>query len=314
MLDGLKSKIRKFLGLEAKPDAEDDEAKAKLKQDIKKEVEAQSKPAEDAKKAADAAAEEEAKKEAESSEQITKESSTQEVEKVADKPKIGYIHMSGCTGDGMSLTENYDILSTLLTDMVDIVYGTTLVDLWEMPEMDLALVEGSVCLQDEHSIEELMELREKAGLVCAFGSCAMTGCFTRYARGGQLAQPKHESFVPISDLIKVDCAIPGCPASPEIIAKVVVALINGDMDYLQPMLDMAACNLACGCDLQTNVVSKALCTGCGTCVLACPTRALEMVEGRPSHNKNRCIKCVACTTHCPRTWFPAEQIKKDLGL
>jgi coenzyme F420 hydrogenase subunit gamma len=314
MLDGLKNKLRKFLGLEAKPDAEDDEAKAKLKQDIKNEVEAQSKPAEDAKKAADAAAAEEAKKEAESSEQISKESSTQEVEKVADKPKIGYIHMSGCTGDGMSLTENYDILSTLLTDMVDIVYGTTLVDLWEMPEMDLALVEGSVCLQDEHSVKELMELREKSGLVCAFGSCAMTGCFTRYARGGQLAQPKHESFVPISDLIKVDCAIPGCPASPEIIAKVVVALINGDMDYLQPMLDMAACNLACGCDLQTNVVSKALCTGCGTCVLACPTRALEMVEGRPSHNKNRCIKCGACTTHCPRTWFPAEQIKKDLGL
>ena len=314
MLDGLKSKIKKFLGLEAKPDAEDDEAKAKLKQEIKSEVEAQSKPAEEAKKAADAAAEEEAKKQAESSEQISKESSTQEVEKVADKPKIGYIHMSGCTGDGMSLTENYDILSTLLTDMVDIVYGTTLVDLWEMPEMDLALVEGSVCLQDEHSVKELMEVREKSGLVCAFGSCAMTGCFTRYARGGQLAQPKHESFVPISDLIKVDCAIPGCPASPEIIAKVVVALINGDMDYLQPMLDMAACNLACGCDLQTNVVSKALCCGCGTCVLACPTRALEMVEGRPSHNKNRCFKCGACSTHCPRTWFPAEQIKKDLGL
>ena len=35
MLDGLKNKLRKFLGLEAKPDAEDDEAKAKLKQEIK---------------------------------------------------------------------------------------------------------------------------------------------------------------------------------------------------------------------------------------------------------------------------------------
>ena len=46
MLDGLKNKLRKFLGLEAKPDAEDDEAKAKLKQEIKSEVEAQSKPAE----------------------------------------------------------------------------------------------------------------------------------------------------------------------------------------------------------------------------------------------------------------------------
>ena len=225
MLDGLKNKLRKFLGLEAKPDAEDDEAKAKLKQDIKSEVEAQSKPAEEAKKAADAAAEEEAKKQAESSEQISKESSTQEVEKVADKPKIGYIHMSGCTGDGMSLTENYDILSTVLTDMVDIVYGQTLVDKWvhgtfaeEMPEMDLCLIEGSVCLQDEHSVQELLMAREKSGLICAFGSCAMTGCFTTFARGGQQAQPKHESFVPVSSLVKVDLALPGCPVAPEMIA------------------------------------------------------------------------------------------------
>ena len=78
------------------------------------------------------------------------------------KPRIGYIHLSGCTGDAMSLTENYDILSTVLTDMVDIVYGQTLVDKWvhgtfaeEMPEMDLCLIEGSVCLQDDHSVQEL---------------------------------------------------------------------------------------------------------------------------------------------------------------
>jgi len=32
------------------------------------------------------------------------------------------------------------------------------VDVWEMPEMDLALVEGSVCLQDEHSLKELKEI------------------------------------------------------------------------------------------------------------------------------------------------------------
>ena len=79
------------------------------------------------------------------------------------KPRIGYIHLSGCTGDAMSLTENYDILSTVLTDMVDIVYGQTLVDKWvhgtfaeEMPEMDLCLIEGSVCLQDDHSVQELL--------------------------------------------------------------------------------------------------------------------------------------------------------------
>ncbi len=77
----------------------------------------------------------------------------------------------------MSLTENYDILDVVLTEMVDIVYGQTLVDLWEMPEMDLCLIEGSVCLQDEHSVHELLEAREKSALICAFGSCAFKRLF-----------------------------------------------------------------------------------------------------------------------------------------
>jgi coenzyme F420 hydrogenase subunit gamma len=230
------------------------------------------------------------------------------------KPRIGYIHLSGCTGDGMSLTENYDILATLLTDMVDIVYGQTLVDLWEMPEMDLCLIEGSVCLQDEHSVKELLEAREKSSLICAFGSCAMNGCFTTYARGGQQAQPKHESFPPISSLVKVDLALPGCPVSPEMIAKSVVALINGDMDYLQPALDIASCNSACGCDLLNGVMNNALCTGCGTCGLACQTRAIEMIQGRPHIDTDRCIKCGSCYVSCPRSWLPETQIKKELNL
>ena len=314
-------KIKRFLGIGSKPDeSKDEETTDSVKEEIKdietsleeKKEEIESKL--DEKTNIEAEDKKEEEKVVESSEPNKEKSSTQEDGKVADKPKIGYIHLSGCTGDGMSLTENYDILADLLTDMVDIVYGQTLVDVWDMPEMDLALVEGSVCLQDEHSLKELKEVREKSKLVCAFGSCAMTGCFTRYARGGQQGNPKHESFVPISDIVKVDLSMPGCPVSPEMITKAVVALINGDMDYLQPTLDMASCNLACGCDLQTSVVNKALCSGCGTCAMACPTRALTMVEGRPVHNKDRCVKCGACYTHCPRSWFPEEQIKKDLEL
>ena len=243
--------------------------------------------------------------------------SEEEVEKVAEekpKPRIGYVHLSGCTGDAMSLTENYDILAPLLTEMVDIVYGQTLVDLWEMPEMDLVLIEGSVCLQDEHSLKELKEAREKAGLVVAFGSCAATGCFTRYSRGGQQANPNHESFVPIADVIKVDLSMPGCPPSPEIIAKTVVAVLNGDMDYLQPMMDLVGYTEACGCDLQLKVVNQALCIGCGTCAMACPTRAVGMTNGRPEVNSDRCVKCGICYIQCPRSWWPAERINQDLGL
>ena len=230
------------------------------------------------------------------------------------KPRIGYIHLSGCTGDAMSLTENYDILSTVLTDMVDIVYGQTLVDLWEMPEMDLCLIEGSVCLQDEHSVHELLEAREKSGLIAAFGSCAVTGCFTTFARGGQQAQPKHESFVPVSSLVKVDLALPGCPVAPEMIAKTVVALCEGNLEYLQPAMDKAACNTGCGCDVLTNIIRQGLCSGCGTCALACPTRAMGFTEGRPSCDRDRCIKCGSCYAMCPRAWLPIKRIKEETGL
>ena len=219
----------------------------------------------------------------------------EETKAASAKPRIGYIHLSGCTGDAMSLTENYDILSTVLTEMVDIVYGQTLVDLWihgtyaeEMPEMDLCLIEGSVCLQDEHSVHELLEARKKSGLICA--------------------------FAPISSLVKVDCALPGCPVAPEMIAKTVVALCNGDMEYLQPAIDKAACNAGCGCDVLTGIIRQGLCSGCGTCALACPTRAMGFTEGRPSCDRDRCIKCGTCYTMCPRAWLPIKRIKEDTGL
>ncbi len=241
--------------------------------------------------------------------------------KASAKPRIGYIHLSGCTGDAMSLTENYDILDVVLTDLVDIVYGQTLVDKWihgtyaeEMPEMDLCLIEGSVCLQDEHSMHEIQLAREKSKLICAFGSCAMTGCFTTYARGGQQGNPKHESFVPLSDLVKVDLALPGCPVAPEMIAKAVVALCEGDMDYLAPAMAIADVNEACGCDLLKYNMRMGKCSGCGACSVACPTRSINMIEGRPISNTDRCVKCGSCYMTCPRHWLPLSQIKKETGL
>ncbi len=233
--------------------------------------------------------------------------------KSGNKLKIGYIHLSGCTGDLMSFTENYDDLPDLL-EAVDIVYGQTLVDNWEMPEMDLVLIEGSVCLEDEHSIKELKEAREKSKLLVALGSCAATGGFTVYSKGGQGAQPQHSSFLALQHLVKVDLAIPGCPASPDIIKKVLLAAINNDMDYLAPFIDFAKNEEACGCDLQKKVVNQSICIGCGTCAMTCPTRAMTMKDGRPSFNCDRCVKCGLCYYQCTRSWWPIDEIYKEIGF
>ena len=102
--------------------------------------------------------------------------------------------------------------------------------------------------------------------------------------------------------MKVDFAIPGCPPSPEIIAKTVVAVINGDMDYLQPMIDLVGYTEACGCDLQYKVVNQALCIGCGTCAMSCQTRAVTMTDGRPELNSDKMCKM----------WYMLHPVPKKL--
>ena len=109
-------------------------------------------------------------------------------------------------------------------------------------------------------------------------------------------------------------AIPGCPPSPQMIKKVILAAVENDMDYLAPFMKFAENDEACGCDLQKKIVNQSICIGCGACAAACPTRAMTMKDGRPSFNCDRCVKCGLCYYQCTRSWWPIDQIKKEMGL
>lgn len=227
--------------------------------------------------------------------------------------KIGYIQLSGCIGDILSFTENFDDFTDLL-DSMDIVYGQTLVDVWDMPDMDVVFVEGSLCLDDQASIEELKEARRKSKVLVALGSCAVTGGFTLYSRGNQQAQPQHSSFVPLKDVVQVDLAVPGCPVSPEITKKVLSALAYDNMDYLAPFRDIASESGVCGYNLQEKIVSKSLCVGCGMCASSCPTRAMTMLDAMPRFNYDRCVRCGLCYYQCTRSWMMTDEVKREIGL
>ena len=232
--------------------------------------------------------------------------------------RISHVHMCGCTGCLISFADTYEKLLDIL-GAVDLVYAITLADeLTKVTEtedkiviertypdnIDIALVEGSVCLDDHHSVELIKEVREKSKLVVALGSCAATGGVTRLGRGGQNPQPTHVSFVPVAEVVKVDFALPGCPPSTDAIVKFVMAALEGDTDYLELYADFAKYTDASGDHLVKQVISQGLCMGCGTCSAACQMRAIEMFDGKPDIRMEMCINCGSCVLQCPRIRLP----------
>lgn len=47
------------------------------------------------------------------------------------------------------------------------------------------------------------------------------------------------------------------------------------------------------------IVDKEKCEGCGDCVDACPSNAIEMVESKATIKTDDCIDCGACVDACP---------------
>ena len=53
-------------------------------------------------------------------------------------------------------------------------------------------------------------------------------------------------------------------------------------------------------------VNAELCTGCGTCVEACPVEAISLVDGKAKVDGDTCIDCGACVGECPTEAISVE--------
>lgn len=165
--------------------------------------------------------------------------------------KIATIWLGGCSGCHMSLL---DIDERLLevAKLAQIV-KSPVVDGKELPEVDVALVEGAVA-NAEH-LEDIQRIRHQAKILVALGDCAVT------ANVPALRNPLDKDIVlkhsyvdlpsnvnglvptqeiarlidrvrPLHEVVPVDYYLPGCPPSADLIFYVLFELLNDRVPVL----------------------------------------------------------------------------------
>jgi sulfhydrogenase subunit delta len=156
------------------------------------------------------------------------------------KPKIGIYGLSGCWGEQITILNCEDQLLDIFgaVDIVDFLGGSSVND--TTSRLLVAFIEGSVANAREEA--ELRHIRDRSDLLAACGSCACFGGVG--AMDAQVPRPELIRQVygtngpagswdigrhrPLSDFVRVDLGIPGCPMETTEFVRVVSSLLNGD--------------------------------------------------------------------------------------
>lgn len=171
--------------------------------------------------------------------------------------RVATVWLGGCSGCHMSFLDLDEFLIEL-AGMLDLVYSP-IVDVKEYPEkVDLCLIEGAVCNED--NLEILHQIRKRTKVVVSFGDCAVTGNVPAlrnqlglsnaenvlqraYVDGAQTnpAVPREPGIVPpllarvmpLHEAVHVDYFLPGCPPPADRIKALVSQLLNGGTPHLE---------------------------------------------------------------------------------
>lgn len=169
------------------------------------------------------------------------------------KKKLATIWLGGCSGCHMSLLDIDERLLDLI-QLADIV-KSPIVDTKEMPEVDIAMVEGAIT-SDEH-FREILLIRKQAKTLVALGDCAVmtnvtgmrnyfplkevmdTAYVNAISNDTEGLLPNHpcllklnEKVLPLQEVVPVDFVIPGCPPDADTIFYVLYELLNDSLPDL----------------------------------------------------------------------------------
>jgi len=157
---------------------------------------------------------------------------------VAARPRlrVGIVKMASCDGCQLTLLDLEDELLAI-TERFEVVEFPEASSLRSAGPYDVLLVEGAISTPDQAA--EIVELRRQAKLLVSIGACASYGGIQALRnwsdhdaiRASIYAHPEYveslNAATPVSEHVKVDAELHGCPISPEQLREVLVSVAVG---------------------------------------------------------------------------------------
>jgi coenzyme F420-reducing hydrogenase gamma subunit len=155
---------------------------------------------------------------------------------MAAKPTLAVFKFASCDGCQLSLLDAEDELLAV-ADAVEIAYFLEARTQQVAGPYDVGLVEGSVTTQ--HDAERIQEIRKQCRFLVTIGACATAGgiqALRNWVDVGEFithvyAHPEYintlQTSTAISDHVKVDFELRGCPINKYQLVELVAALVHG---------------------------------------------------------------------------------------
>jgi len=173
-----------------------------------------------------------------------------------ERLKVATVWFGGCSGCHMSFLDLDEFLIEL-AGKIDLVYSPV-IDVKEYPEnVDLCLIEGAICNED--NLELLHKIRARTKVLVSFGDCAVTGnvpAIRNQLGAGNVTNVLQCAYIdnaqenrglpsapgivpallarvqPVHEVVAVEYYLPGCPPPAAHIKALLVQVLSGTVTGL----------------------------------------------------------------------------------
>ena len=213
------------------------------------------------------------------------------------KPKVAFFDFTSCEGCQLSkLNLENDLLDIL--DLIELVnFREAISD--QREDYEIAFIEGSI--STPHCVERIHKIRRQAKIVVALGSCAHIGGINAIRNNMDQDEVRETVYgedkylfpsikaQAVSDVVKVDYFVPGCPIDNQELKKVLSAILTGKIPEIPEYSVCVECKAKeneCLYDYGIACMGPITRAGCGA---ACPSNGHYCYGCRglvPDINKN----------------------------